>query len=425
MNKREKVLITGLFGNKRGNRLYNSGIDSIIEEAISLVESAGGEYVGSLVQKGREPDKNFFIGKGKVEEINKYIVDNSVDMILFLNQLSNVQQRNLEEKLDLKVIDRTRLILDIFALRARTLEGKLQVELAQLLYLLPRLTGKGIMLSRLGGGIGTRGPGETKLESDRRIIKKKITAIKKKLKKVRENMSLQRKQRRQSPVPLVSLVGYTSSGKSTLFNMMTGEDVFVTKRLFATLDPIVRRIDLSDDGSGYYCLLSDTVGFIRDMPQEVSEAFYATFEEVYESDIIVLMLDISGQDCKDHEDEVNKVLEQMGIDKDKIIKVYNKIDKLSEFKCDIQISNKESTDSIYISAKEGIGISYLKLKIFQKFFNSYEKFEISIDKNNPKIKNIEKWAIVHKKNYKDNFIHLEVLCKKEKMVKFLSELKEK
>ncbi len=419
MGKTENVLITGLFGKK-----YNdSTIKVILEEGISLVETAGGTCSGSILQKGREPDRSFFIGKGKILEIEIFMDANDVDLIVFLNPLSSVQQRNLEERLNVKVVDRTRLILDIFALHAMTLEGKLQVELAQLLYLLPRLTGKGIELSRLGGGIGTRGPGETKLESNRRVIKKKVTVIKRKLEKVRRNRMLQSKQRHMSPVPLVSIVGYTSVGKSTLFNLMTEDNVFVDNKLFSTLDPIVRRADLRENGEGYFCLLSDTVGFIREMPEELLTSFYATMEEIKESDIILLLSDISDIDHEKQIMEVNKVLRYIGVEEDKIINVYNKTDNIKGLS---QSMPSEDNDNsiIYISAKKRTGISLLKRVIFNKFFRTYKRFRFSIDRSDHRIKNISNWAIVLNRTYKDEEIKFDVLCDSEKMLKFLNKIKE-
>lgn len=420
MNRPEKVLITGLFDKS----FDDFTINTILEEVISLVNTAGGIYSGNIIQKGRFPDKSFFIGTGKVQEVGDFIVENRIDIIVFLNHLSSIQQRNLEEKLNLKIVDRTRLILDIFALHARTLEGKLQVELAQLLYMLPRLTGKGVELSRLGGGIGTRGPGETKLESDRRVIQKKIKIIKDKLEKVRKNRSVQRKERMRSPVPLVSIVGYTSAGKSTLFNILTAENVMVTKKLFSTLDPLVRRVDLTENGEGYYCLMSDTVGFIRDMPKELLTSFQATLEEVNESDIILLMSDISDPDHENQNKEVLKVLQTLHIDEDKIIRVVNKIDKIKDNEYLIKEKNGNSDGSIYISAKTGLGISELKITIFQRFFRSYRRFRFSLQINDPKVKNISRWAIVLNRTYEGDVIKFDVLCDNEKMLEFSHDIKE-
>lgn len=419
MIKTENVLITGLF-----NRNFNNFmINTMLDEVISLVETAGGIYSGNIIQKGRAPDKSYFIGKGKVQEIEVFIDKNNIDMVVSMNPLSSIQQRNLEKRLEIKILDRTRLILDIFAIHARTLEGRLQVELAQLLYMLPRLTGIGVELSRLGGGIGTRGPGETKLESDRRVIKKKISIIKNKLEKVRRNRSLQRKQRHKSPVPLVSIVGYTSAGKSTLFNFLTDESVFVTNKLFSTLDPLVRRVDLRENGEGYFCMMSDTVGFIRNMPEELLTSFHATLEEINESDIIILLSDISDPDHKKQLDEVLIVLRNMDVDEEKIIMVYNKIDNFSNGNELIKEKDPKG-EAIYISAKTGAGIRSLKKTIFDKSFKSYARFRFSLNKSDIRIKNISSWAIVLKRSYNGELVKFDILCDREKMVKFPNENKE-
>ena len=265
----ERALIISVFPRNRPPREVNL----IMEEMERLTESAGGEVAGRLVQKRDAPDSRTLLGRGKTEALRERVQSEKVDMVVFYNTLSRIQQRNLEESLETKVIDRTRLILDIFATRARTLEGKLQVELAQLMYLLPRLTGRGVALSRLGGGIGTRGPGETKLESDRRRINDRIAMIRKRLDGVIRHRDVQRKSRAHRPIPLVSLVGYTSAGKSTLFRQLTGKDTPVSRHLFSTLDPLLRRVDLSDLEPGCAFILSDTVGFISD---EVTITRYAS-----------------------------------------------------------------------------------------------------------------------------------------------------
>lgn len=412
----EKVLIAGLF--KSEQKEYE--INSIFGELDSLVRSAGGISEKFVPQKKDKPDKRFLLGKGKIEEIKESILNNEIDMILFYNPLSNVQQRNIENYLDIKVIDRTRLILDIFALRARSLEGKLQVELAQLLYMLPRLTGKGIELSRLGGGIGTRGPGETKLEVDRRTINKKISIIKKRLNKVRKNRTMQRKERKSGLVPVVSLVGYTSAGKSTLFNTLAKENVFVTNQLFSTLDPVLRKVDLEEKGDEYNFLLSDTVGFIRDMPKELLESFQATLEEVIESDIILIIIDISDENHLNHKKEVYRVLQQMNITNKKIIEVYNKTDKNSNTDNLVCSIDPLAYSYAYISAKNGTGIDDLKKKIFKIFFGDFQRFDISLPAKNLRIDNIKKWAIVRKIKYEKDIVHLKVLSSREKMLKFRS-----
>ena len=410
----EKSIIVGVFEPKK----QEYEIKLILNELKLLTESAGGEVVEMFFQKRKSPDKKYHIGKGKVSEIKNIASWKTVDLIVFCNSLNNVQQRNLEHFFDIKVIDRTRLILDIFATRAQSLEGKLQVELAQMLYLLPRLTGWGIELSRLGGGIGTRGPGETKLEVDRRVIKKRISYIKKKLLKVIKNRDVQRKKRKLHPVPVVSLVGYTSAGKSTLFKALTNENVAISKQLFSTLDPILRRVELNEVDEGYYFLLSDTVGFIRDMPAELFESFKATLEEMIQSDMVLHIIDISNSDYLNQMEEVQKVLKKMGISENKIIKVFNKVDLLENSDGEADDLLKTDNNRIFISAKEGKGIYGLKKEIFGMYFKDYERYKVRIPQEVLNLESIKNWAIVVSRNNHKNLVDLEVLCSRKKMLKF-------
>lgn len=442
----EKSILVALFE----PHTRDSEIQSIMEEMELLTRSAGGEVVAMFPQKRHPPDGRYLIGLGKVEEIKNYACAHDVNLIIFYNQLSNVQQRNLERFFNMKVIDRTRLILDVFATRARSLEGKLQVELAQLLYLLPRLTGKGVDLSRLGGGIGTRGPGETKLEADRRTINKRISLIKKKLEKVILNRDTQRQSRKFNPIPVVSLAGYTSAGKSTLFQALTGEDTPISPMLFSTLDPLLRRVDLGEIEEGYCFLLSDTVGFIRQMPKELFQAFQATLEEIVQSDLIVHVIDISDPDYLNRKEEVQIVLEKLEIPVEKIIPVYNKIDLVEKFQVpemgptDIietteptehaehtehiehmehaayteETEEKKETGKIFISAKKKQGLWALKKAIFNKYFSDYRRYQIQIPKDLINLDSISHWAIVLSKNYQGELLNIEMLCSQENMVKF-------
>ncbi len=412
----ERALIIALFG----TRDNESDIRDIVDEMVMLSQTAGAEILNVFIQKRDKPDKKYMIGKGKAAEIRSFNSIYNIETVIVYNNLNNIQQRNLENFFKIKVIDRTRLILDIFATRAQSLEGKLQVELAQLLYLLPRLVGRGLELSRLGGGIGTRGPGETKLEVDRRTINKRISIIKKRLKTVIKNRDIQRKNRLESPVPIVSLVGYTSAGKSTLFKKLTGEDVLISKKLFSTLDPVLRRVDLSEIKEGYYFLLSDTVGFIRSMPKELFTSFRATLEEVVKSDIVLLVVDISKPDYMNRIKIVENVLNDMNIEHNKIIYVYNKIDLIDDFIVDDFIY----TNRVYVSALKGNGIKELKKMIFDSYFKDYERFEIEMNKSDFNEKTLKKWAIIRSIEGKNDKIKLEILCNKEKMVKFIKSLKE-
>jgi GTP-binding protein HflX len=297
--------------------------DDSINELSELAATAGAEVIVRLVQKRGKPDPAYYIGKGKAEELAILVITTHADLVIFDDELSPAQQRNLESLLKAKVVDRTWLILDIFASRAASKEGKIQVELAQLCYLLPRLVGKGTSLSRLGGGIGTRGPGETKLEVDRRRIRRRISTLRKELEEIAKRRDLQRSNRSKSGLPLVSIVGYTNAGKSTLFNALTDSEVFVEDKLFATLDPTIRRCYLP---SGDFILLADTVGFIKKLPHDLIAAFRATLEEATYSDLLLHVVDASHPGKDEHCEAVEEVLKTLGIADKPIITCLNKID---------------------------------------------------------------------------------------------------
>jgi len=389
-------------------------IAASMAELQALCRTAGAETVGQVWQKRPVPDRRFLIGLGKVEEIKRLLGSNGANLVVFFNVLNTMQQRNLEDFLGVKVVDRSRLILDIFAHRARSQEGKLQVELAQLLYLLPRLTGKGIALSRLGGGIGTRGPGESKLETDRRLIKVKIARIRQKLKVVIKNRDLQRQNRRSLPVPLVSLVGYTSAGKSTLFKTLTGEDVFISDKLFSTLDPLLRRVDIHDLHPGYYYILSDTVGFIRSMPEELLISFKATLEEVRQADIVLHVVDLTNPDWPGQKSEVEKVLHQLDVGPDKIITVFNKIDLLDDRE---NLLARRNPGKLHVSASERLGIAALQEEIFKRYFSDYEFCIIEVA-DEQQLDALSNWAIVLEKSRTASGFQAGVLCQLRKMLQF-------
>jgi GTP-binding protein HflX len=325
-----------------------------VEELRLLAESAGARVVGTVIQERSRRDPATLVGRGKVDELTRISQETSADLLVFDDELSPAQQRNLEQAASLKTVDRTQLILDIFARRARTREGRLQVELAQLDYLLPRLPGKGILLSRLGGGIGTRGPGETKLETDRRRIRQRIQSIRREIERVRRERLTRREARQRHEAPVVALVGYTNAGKSTLFNALTRGGAVVSGQLFVTLDPLVRRVRL---GGGRDVLLVDTVGFIQKLPHPLVAAFRATLEEVVEADLLLHVVDASASDIEEREAAVEVVLREIGAAERPRVLVLNKADALSPGRASALVSGRAG--SVLVSALTGEGLSGL------------------------------------------------------------------
>jgi GTP-binding protein HflX len=328
--------------------------ESSVEELGALARSAGAQVVGSIVQERKRKDPATLIGRGKVEEVARTAEAKSVDLLLFDEELSPAQQRNLERGIGRKTLDRTQLILDIFARRARSREGRLQVELAQLDYMLPRLTGKGALMSRLGGGIGTRGPGETKLETDRRRIRNRIQAVKREIEKVRRNRTTRREARQRTQAPVVALVGYTNAGKSTLFSALTLAETQVSDQLFMTLDPLVRKADF---GPGREVLLVDTVGFIQKLPHALVAAFRATLEEVTAADLLLHVIDASADDLEEREAAVESVLREIGAADHPRVQVLNKIDLVPPARAaGLQAARP---DAVLVSASRGDGLEEL------------------------------------------------------------------
>jgi len=317
---RQRVLVLALEG--RGEDWQDS-----LEELSRLAETAGVEVVGTVTQRREKPDPVHFVGKGKAREIRQIRGDAGAEVILVDGDLSPTQQRNLEEASDTAVLDRTGLILDIFAQRARSREGKIQVELAQLNYLLPRLTGKGTEMSRLGGGIGTRGPGETKLEADRARIRKRITLLRKQVERIGKRRAIERRHRQEAGLPVAALVGYTNTGKSTLLNALSGADVFVEDLLFATLDPTIRRVELGDRRE---FLAVDTVGFIRNLPHQLVAAFRATLEEVVQADVLVHVVDASHRQMEEQITAARRVLAELGCADAPTVMAFNKCDEVGD-----------------------------------------------------------------------------------------------
>jgi GTP-binding protein HflX len=339
----EKAVLVGIIESSRDQES--------MEELKDLAETAGAQVVGVITQKRKGIDSAHYIGKGKLEELKSFIQNNEVDVVIVNDELSGSQIKNMEDFLDVKVVDRTCLILDIFASRAKTRESMLQVELAQLKYRLPRLTGLGSQLSRLGGGIGTRGPGETKLETDRRHIQNRIKSIERKLAKLERHRNLYRQRRAKNRIPVVSIVGYTNAGKSTLFNALAKAESYVEDKLFATLDTSARKLILP---SGMQAVLVDTVGFIRDLPHDLVEGFKSTLDEVKYSDLLLHVIDITSSDVDEKIRVVEKVLSDLNAIDIPRLDVFNKIDLI-----DTQpVANNKRT--IFVSAKNGIGLDALK-----------------------------------------------------------------
>lgn len=352
----ERAILIGMEWG-RNNSLWT--VDDSLEELKQLADTAGATVIKKFIQKRPKPDPAFFIGRGKVQELALYAQQENIDLCIFDDELSPAQQRNIESVMGIRILDRTALILDIFAQRARTNEGKLQVELAQLQYTLPRIMGKGLMLSRLGGGIGTRGPGETKLEVDRRRIRDRIAFIKDQIEKVKAVRSLHRSKRKKNNVFEVSLVGYTNAGKSTLLNTLTNSDIYAKDQLFATLDPTTRQLALPNKQE---IIITDTVGFIQRLPHQLIAAFRSTLEVVTEADLLVHVIDVSHELYKEQAAAVHEVLKEIGAETKPVITVYNKIDKLPpDSKLADRLALEE--DTVCISAAKKLNLETLQQMI--------------------------------------------------------------
>ncbi len=354
-----------------------------LEEFKELAVSAGAEAVEIVTGTRRVPESKYFVGSGKAEEIRDAVSIKKADLVIFNHNLSPAQERNLERLIKCRVVDRTGLILDIFAQRARSFEGKLQVELAQLKHLATRLVRFWTHLERQRGGIGLRGPGETQLETDRRLIRNKIQVISGRLAKLRKQREMSRRARHKATVSTVALVGYTNAGKSTLFNRLTGSTVYVANQLFATLDPTLRRTDLAETGP---IIIADTVGFIRHLPHHLVEAFHATLEEVSQADLLLQVVDAHDEQKDVHIEQVNQVLESIGAKDVPSFLVYNKIDLMQEHTSHIDRNEFGEIRRVSISAIENIGLDNLARAIGEMLGKTMAQKEVVLSPKEAKLR---------------------------------------
>lgn len=367
--------------------------ESSMAELEELAKTSGAEIIGEMIQKRPAPEAAPYMGKGALEEICNFCSNHNIDLIIADGELSPVQIRNIEDLTGVRVIDRTTLILDIFAGRARSSEGKLQVELAQLKYSLPRLSGKGTALSRLGGGIGTRGPGETKLETDRRHIRFRIQNLKTELDKVEKRRVAMHQRRKKNGALCVAIVGYTNAGKSTLMNRLTDAGVLQEDKLFATLDPTARKLVLPD---GRQIMLVDTVGLVRRLPHQLVDAFRSTLEEAVWADVILNVCDASSDECAEHIRVTESVLSDLGCSGKPIINVLNKCDKPTELDFDF------FENSVKISAATGYGIDSLLTAIENALPKDRKRVKILLPFDKMKLSSIVRDGTVHSEEYTEN-----------------------
>ena len=377
----------------------SSSDDEVLEEIKLLAQSAGAVVLDTITAFRRKPDPATFIGKGKVEEVKLLAKELCVELVILNHSVSPIQERNLEQALEVRVLDRTGLILDIFAQRASSHEGKLQVELAQLQHISTRLVRGWTHLERQKGGIGLRGPGETQLETDRRLIGHRIKILNKRLDVVSAQRKLRRKSRAKVPVPTVSLVGYTNAGKSSIFNRITDADVFIEDQLFATLDTTMRRVELEEFGG---MILSDTVGFIRDLPHSLVEAFHSTLEEVSNANVLLHVVDVASNYREQCISEVNKVLTEIEAAKIPTIMVYNKID-LVDGRAKVKHDDDGLVNSVWLSAHSGEGIDLLLDAITERLSLLHTRCRIDLPASNGKLRaNLYEKSIVKNESIADD-----------------------
>ncbi len=388
-------------------------VERSLDELSDLLDTDGGEEAGRILQLRERWDKRTYLGKGKIEELAELVKETKADGVICDDEISPSQMRNISNALsavnpDIKVLDRTLLILDIFALHATSREGKLQVLMAQLRDRKTRLSGEGVNLSRLGGGIGTRGPGESKLESDRRVLTDRIAAIRRELDEVAKSRGIQREKRQESPVPVAAIVGYTNAGKSTLLNALTGADVLAQNKLFATLDATTRSCELED---GTSVLLTDTVGFISKLPHQLVESFKSTLEEAKYADFLIHVVDASSETAEQQMDIVYKTLDELGAGDKPVITVLNKQDAIPEEEVEARIIKDLKADkTVKVSMKTGYGKEALLAAISEVVKNLRKTVELVISYADAgKLNLVHKYGTVLKEEYAEDGIHVEAV----------------
>lgn len=400
----EKAVLVGL--NADCFSPEETASDESLDELEALLETAGGVCTAKMLQNRHTPDPHSFIGEGKAEELKTLLENTDANMVVFDNDLSPSQIRALEELTGATVLDRSALILDIFAQRAKTAEGRLQVELAQYQYLLPKLSGMGKSMSRLGGGIGTRGPGETKLETDRRHIRQRIDKLKEELAQVRKTRAVQRERRIKNAVPVVALVGYTNAGKSTLLNQLTDAGIPANDRLFDTLDTTTRKLRVSDH---LEVLLSDTVGFIAKLPHHLVEAFKATLEELQYADLLLHVIDASDPQCQAHIAVVDRLIAQLARPETPVLRCYNKVDLLEDMR-----NFPVGEQNIPMCARNGVGMDELLFRIEQTLTGALHHVTLLLPySKGGAIAALHEQAQVHRVEYLSEGIEVELTCNDE------------
>lgn len=412
--QKERIIVVGVATSE------NDDTDKSLDELIELGQTAGVETVAKVIQNREKVHPGTYIGKGKIEEVRELVIKHKADTVVCDDELTPAQFNNLSQMLDVKVVDRTVMILDIFAKRASTSEGKLQVELAQLRYRASHLIGGRSELSRLGGGIGTRGPGEQKLEMDRRLIKERITQVRKELEQVKRTRELTRKKRQENPIPVVAIVGYTNAGKSTLLNYLTGAGVLSEDKLFATLDPTTRKLVREN---GEEILFTDTVGFIRKLPHHLIQAFRSTLEEAKYADLILHVVDCSNEDMDSQMYTVYETLKKLEVGDKKIITAFNKIDV-----CDREETLKDlaADRTVRISAKTGKGIEQMLSAISEVIAEGKQLLDkvFGYDEAGA-VSNVRKYGQVMEEEYRNEGIYIKALIPREYMYLFVEEKKKK